>query len=178
MYFLWLNINTLSELVNKNLSSYEIAKELNCSQTNVRYWLKKHGLKTIKPQQPTKSKVCSKCDIEKSIGEFYKRNDNRIHHWCINCFNKSTQQTNNTRRVNRKKKLVDLYGGKCINCGYNRNYASLHFHHKDPTQKTFNLDSHHVAALNWKILLNEANKCELLCGNCHGEHHHPHLNKY
>ena len=33
-----------------------------------------------------------------------------------------------------------MFGGKCEVCGYNKNAAALHFHHKDPGAKSFKLD--------------------------------------
>ncbi len=38
--------NILLELVDRGFSTYDIAKELNCSQTNTRHWLRKFGLNT------------------------------------------------------------------------------------------------------------------------------------
>lgn len=176
-----MDINTLTELVNQNLSSYEIADKLNCSQTNVRHWLKKHGLKTKAKLGRTRlirtHKVCSKCHVNKSIDEFYKRNDGRIHCWCSECFNKSSGESIKQRRIDRKIKLVQQFGGKCVKCGYSKNYAALNFHHKDPLLKEYKMDSRTVAGTNWETILLEASKCELLCSNCHAEHHNQHLTK-
>lgn len=41
-----MNKEVLENLINKGLSSYQIAKELNKSQTSIRYWLHKFNLKT------------------------------------------------------------------------------------------------------------------------------------
>jgi transposase-like protein len=38
--------DVLAGMVERGLSSYQIASELNCSQTSVRYWLRKYDLKT------------------------------------------------------------------------------------------------------------------------------------
>jgi hypothetical protein len=38
----------LSQLIERGLSSYQIAETLNCSQTTITYWLRKLGLKTKK----------------------------------------------------------------------------------------------------------------------------------
>ena len=43
----------LIELLNQGLSTRSIARELGSSQTNVRYWLKKYGLKSPPRQHAT-----------------------------------------------------------------------------------------------------------------------------
>lgn len=82
-------------------------------------------------------------------------------------------RSHNDRSKNRKVQLVNISGGKCKICGYNKNYASLCFHHRDPKQKLFRLDARHVASKNWNIILEELDKCDLLCHNCHLELHNP-----
>ena len=73
----------------------------------------------------------------------------------------------------RKLKLIELLGGRCSMCGYERNHAALEFHHIDPRHKVFQLDTRSLANLQWAQILVEAGKCQLLCSNCHAEHHHP-----
>lgn len=71
----------------------------------------------------------------------------------------------------RKKHLVDLRGGGCERCGYNKCSRCLSFHHRDPKLKKFMLDLRNIGNFSWKRVLEEFDKCELLCMNCHGEHH-------
>lgn len=71
------------------------------------------------------------------------------------------------RRKKVKQQAVDLLGGKCENCGYNTYLGALEFHHKDPTQKDFAINS----SLSWKRIETEVMKCMLLCANCHREEH-------
>ena len=87
--------------------------------------------------------------------------------------NKKTHKNIQKRRINRKIKLVKLFGGRCVKCNYDKNYSVLQFHHKDPSQKSFGLSSNKIAGSSWDALLKEAEKCELLCANCHAEHHYP-----
>lgn len=77
------------------------------------------------------------------------------------------------RSKQRKKALVEMKGGCCMMCGYNKNYAALCFHHRDPNEKEFRLDARSLSNRNWDAILAEAEKCDLLCHNCHNEHHHP-----
>lgn len=73
----------------------------------------------------------------------------------------------------RKVRLVNDKGGSCRKCYYNKNLAALTFHHTDPTTKSFDLDSRNLSNRTLKSILLESEKCELLCLNCHMEHHHP-----
>ena len=55
----------------------------------------------------------------------------------------------------------------CAVCGYDRCVINLHFHHVDPSQKSFPM----TMALGKSIATfrAEASKCVLVCANCHGE---------
>jgi hypothetical protein len=59
-------------------------------------------------------------------------------------------------------------GGCCRLCGYDRCVAALQFHHVDPEEKSFGLG---CAGLTRGIAKAraEADKCVLLCANCHAE---------
>ena len=81
------------------------------------------------------------------------------------------------RHISRKYELINLMGGKCIICGYDKNYASLEFHHLNPKEKEFPLDARHLSNSSITSLLTEAKKCILLCANCHRELHNPDFNK-
>lgn len=81
------------------------------------------------------------------------------------------------RGKNKKLKLIDMLGGSCNVCGYNKNYSCLAFHHKDPSIKKFGIDSRNCSRFTWEVLLEEASKCSVLCMNCHGELHNPQFSK-
>ena len=75
------------------------------------------------------------------------------------------------RGFNVKLKLIELKGSKCSVCNYNKNSAALCFHHtKD---KKFQIDMRKCSNTKWESLVEEVNKCILLCHNCHMELHHP-----
>lgn len=76
------------------------------------------------------------------------------------------------RGLDRKLSLIALKGGKC-KCDYDENIAALTFHHRDPKQKKFGLDMHSLSNRSWESILEEAEKCDLLCANCHIDVHHP-----
>jgi hypothetical protein len=64
---------------------------------------------------------------------------------------------------------VKRKGGKCQRCGYDKCIQSLVFHHRDPNQKSFGITE--KLDTNYEELIKEVKKCDLLCGNCHGEKH-------
>ena len=70
------------------------------------------------------------------------------------------------RRV--KARLVAEAGGACVLCGYHKYAGALHFHHLDPNEKEFGLAFAGVAR-SVERLRAEAEKCILLCSNCHAE---------
>ena len=76
------------------------------------------------------------------------------------------------RSAERKLELIEYKGGKCEKCGYNKNLSVLNFHHIDSTKKSFNIDGRLLANKKMEELIEEANKCMLLCANCHQELHH------
>jgi len=73
------------------------------------------------------------------------------------------------RRQRYKEKCIELKGGKCILCGYNRSFRSLHFHHL--YGKDFSIKESLVRFSNWEKVKEELEKCILVCANCHGEIH-------
>lgn len=64
--------------------------------------------------------------------------------------------------------MVERFGGRCSLCGYGRCVAALHFHHLDPTRRTFGL-AQRGSTRSIERLVVEAEKCILLCSNCHAE---------
>jgi hypothetical protein len=82
------------------------------------------------------------------------------------------------RRLNGKKELVLKKGGCCEKCGYDKNLRALEFHHKDPSLKSFGVSYISIASKSWDDVLIEIEKCQLLCSNCHREHHSPNLNDW
>ena len=81
------------------------------------------------------------------------------------------------RAFKRKLELIELLGGKCSECGYDKNYAALDLHHLNPDEKDFELNSRLLSNTNIDKILAEAKKCVLLCANCHREKHYPQFDK-
>lgn len=68
----------------------------------------------------------------------------------------------------RKLQLIKMAGGKCIECGYDKCFRSLSFHHRDPSLKSFPCSGNGLIR-KWSLVLKEVEKCDLLCLNCHAE---------
>jgi len=102
-----------------------------------------------------------KCDrVCKTCGKIFGQRSRNTE--CSTCRNKAIRRKN-------KLKLVEFKGGKCIICGYNRSLKSLCFHHIDPSKKEIAMSQ--VEGFSFELLLKEAEKCVLLCCNCHNEVH-------
>jgi len=76
-------------------------------------------------------------------------------------------------RVRRNKSLEFIKDIKetsgCKHCGIT-DYRVLHFHHRDPSQKSFNIGSGTTRSLS--KVKKEIEKCDILCANCHAILHH------
>lgn len=74
-------------------------------------------------------------------------------------------------RAFRKARLVAHKGGKCERCGGSFHPTIFEFHHRNPDLKESGLNSQMVGDRAWPWVLKEAEKCHLLCANCHREVH-------
>ena len=76
-----------------------------------------------------------------------------------------------TRRLKRLKQMVVEYkGGKCLIYGYNKYVGAFNLHHIDENAKEFGLSTRNLTR-SWEKLKAEADKCILVCANCHREIH-------
>lgn len=75
--------------------------------------------------------------------------------------------------IRRKLELIELFGGKCEKCGYDKNISAFDFHHKDRYDKKFEIKIQFLKYKSEDEILEEAMKCMLLCSNCHRELHNP-----
>jgi len=82
--------------------------------------------------------------------------------------NQQTYRSLKQRRRRRKAELIEMFGGRCQDCGYNTVPAALEFHHRDPLTKDFGVGNWHGSR---DRLIREAEKCDLLCATCHRLRH-------
>lgn len=78
------------------------------------------------------------------------------------------------KRAEQKRKLLEMLGGKCLECGYNKNAASLDFHHVNSKEKDAVI-GYLINFHKFERAYEEAKKCKILCKNCHTELHNPNL---
>jgi len=130
----------------------------------------------------TQTKKCSKCKKIKEAFEFNKctRLKSGLRPACKKCESKQKtvwyQKHKKEERLRERKRykenrsiLRKLKINGCAICGYNKCCACLEFHHVNPQDKCFNINAQY---LDNKNLVDELNKCMLLCNRCHGEIHH------
>lgn len=103
-------------------------------------------------------RVCSRCNKPYQ----YRRQAGMSLSLCVSCHPYE-------RHVSVKRRLVEMYGGRCVRCGYDRCIGALCFHHRDPSTKAFHIGGN--ANRSWEANVAEAQKCDLLCANCHIEVH-------
>ena len=162
----------LEKLIDDGYSQRQIAEELNCSQSNVKYWLKKHLIKTNKNVcnvRTDNEKYCPKCDTKKPLTEFYQRTDrNDVGGYCKKCSNHYHKE-----RVKQVKlKMIEFKGGVCEHCTLKLeqlHYSVFEFHHINPKLKDPNFE--HIKYQKWSVIEKELNKCIMLCSNCHRMEH-------
>lgn len=123
-------------------------------------------------------KICTKCQLLKSIDSFSFRNKtkNTRRSWCKECFKILDKIRHNTEEFkNRKRKLqhelairirqfkYDYLNDKCCSdCGENR-IACLQFDHND--NKKANISN--LQKTSKQTILDEIAKCTIRCANCH-----------
>lgn len=162
---------TLASLVASGMSTRQIAQRLEVSQATVRHWLGKYGLET---ERAARRRLTARGDdAEDGIDAtarcprhgtttFRRRAEGG---WrCLKCRAEAVI----ARRRSVKATLVADAGGACALCGYARSLAALQFHHVDPATKAFQI-AHCGVARSIAAARIEAEKCILLCANCHAE---------
>lgn len=83
--------------------------------------------------------------------------------------------TKNSKRVQdwkkrSKQRMVQIHGGKCYICSYDKCNSALEFHHLDSNEKDFGV-SQHGNTVSFSKMVEECKKCILVCANCHREIH-------
>ena len=62
----------------------------------------------------------------------------------------------------------------CATCGYRKNVNALHLHHRDRAAKEIKVSQ--LNRYGRPKIKAELAKCDVLCANCHAEHHDGELN--
>ena len=72
------------------------------------------------------------------------------------------------RRRTLKNRAVELMGGSCMLCSYDKHVGVLEFHHVHAETKSFGVSSGGFSR-SWQSINEELQKCVLVCANCHRE---------
>lgn len=158
----------LQSLIDSDLSVRGISAATGKSYTTVRYWLKKYQLQTRHEQSVSWPYcVCGETDPKK----FYRCRAKKKGRYCKSCFNKYQ----NARWIERKRQAIKFKGGKCENCGLESTHYSIYdFHHRRGSKKDLNWSQ--LKKMAWPTIVEELEKCDLLCSNCHRIEHEGNFN--
>lgn len=110
------------------------------------------------------------CTIH-GITNFYKTGIKNIRWKCCKC----DYDYSRKYLLQLRLKALEYKGNKCKLCDYSKSVWALDFHHRDPSQKDFNIFENNPsrkAVREWIKIKIELDKCDLLCKNCHSELHH------
>ena len=130
-----------------------------------------------------KTRICSKCKIEKDFDSFNKDKNKRdgIGHICKDCnksymniyyqenkvkINKETYKNKKRHRTEKKQMLLEyLQNHPCLDCG-NMDVRVLEFDHVRGN-KFMDVTKMVSGAYSWNRIQEEIDKCEVVCSNCH-----------
>ena len=131
-------------------------------------------------------KLCPTCKVERPTDQFHKNKKRKdgLASWCKPCSkvwrdkNKDVLYKHSRKQDSyapkHKQTLVEMKGGACIDCGHkSKHYCVYDFHHRDPATKKFAVSTMltKTGAGISQAILDEVEKCDLLCANCHRIRH-------
>lgn len=160
----------LETLARDGMSIAQIADEVGRSKATVRHWLGRYGLRTNGTRARHGVREARAAGLSTATlacprhGDTDHDLDKRGYYRCKRCRTEAVVR----RRRKVKQLLVLEAGGRCLLCGYDRYYGALEFHHLDPAAKRFGLSMRGLTPAIDVVRL-EAQKCVLLCSNCHAE---------
>ena len=161
----------LERIVATGATIAEIAEVFNRSKATVRYWLDRYGMRTknqVGRRPYSDFRQAREAGLREAPGRCPTHGEAmfvRERSGTYRC--KACRQERVIRRRRAiKVRLIQDAGGSCCICGYDRHPAALEFHHLDPSQKNHAFGG---VVRSLEALRREADKCVLLCSNCHAE---------
>lgn len=111
-------------------------------------------------------KRCSACKEEKDFSQFHKhpQTSSGLGSQCKAC----DAAGRRAKARQKKEKLVQAMGGCCQKCGYDKCLQAFDFHHTSDYKE---IEVSQLMKRSFKVAMQEAEKCILLCANCHRELH-------
>jgi hypothetical protein len=130
------------------------------------------------------TKFCNKCKETKSTNDFHKNptKPDGLQSMCKECRKLYHKNHYNLNKETYRKQAKNFMNGikewfinikkelKCSKCGEDRWWV-LDFHHTNPKMKDNDVRTL-VQRGNKKKILEEIDKCEVYCANCHRDFHH------
>lgn len=129
--------------------------------------------------------ICSRCKLQKSDSEFYRKSGNNLRSECKECFrlimrerSAAHYRSNREYYLNRNRKqrnsiaifVRTLKEGKlCTDCGLPHPPWRLDFDHL--RDKKFDIAAM-ISLGSRRLILEEVAKCEVVCANCHRDRTH------
>jgi len=182
--------NRIVELVKSGLTYKQVSVECGCAISTVSYNCKKAGIESIHTQKKISDSEIEKIkELYEEIGNCYKVakelgyskttvlkyvDTKQVKKLSSDELKKNKVSSVMSWRKRAKIKLVEYKGGKCKKCGYNKCVDALEFHHLDPNEKDFTIAG---KSYSFERLKSEADKCIMVCSNCHKEIHYELNNK-
>lgn len=117
-----------------------------------------HNTKQLHKSDSTDDSICKYCEKEFEID----RSRGHRKGICANCRGKLND-------IKKKLELLELKDGECESCGYSGCKSALSFHHINPENKDVSIGTNLNKSID--LLIEEAQKCQLLCSNCHSTEH-------
>jgi len=178
----------------KGNSYRQIVKELNCSKGTISYhcsklekneiikkrnreatfFLKNESLKFSKKTIKIIKTLYNYGIQPTEISDVLNIKIGVIISFCRKLPKKDYSNLTNYQKVKRRRKKIKILGviykgRKCQNCGYNKYFENLEFHHVDPSKKEFTIAQ--KCNHKWTTIKKELDKCICLCSTCHRELH-------
>jgi predicted HNH restriction endonuclease len=147
-------LDFLKENYPKHISLKELSKQLNRSIESINHKATRMEIPRPRFSSDKPSKRQPQNIIDK---RYYEKNKEKVY------------ARKMERRKKLKKEIIEMFGGKCSKCGYNKCIDALDFHHEGNKEESV---SRLIKNNSREKILKEAKKCILLCANCHREVHH------
>lgn len=160
----------LEQLIEVGMTTREIAAALDLSQATVRHWLGKYRLRTRQAErrrEAREARATGRATLTRTCRYHGETEFVIDYSGCYRC--KKCKVDHVTARRRRLKELLAAEaGGRCVVCGYDTYIGALEFHHLNPAEKELSIAGYGTTA-SIEALRAEAQKCVLLCSNCHAE---------
>lgn len=166
----------LAGYLQEGLSTTEIMELTQKSQSTIRYWYRKYdfklnpGYKTCVPpfdKANPPAQLEGVCSVHFASVFIYEVS--RKGYRCKQCRSDWTRKRMYKVRNEGKEALVELAGGQCCKCEYNKCLRSLDFHHINKRNERGVTEF--LSRDQFQLAQQEARHCLLLCRNCHRHEH-------